>query len=352
MKKKTEWLSHAECSALRGLAIIGIVLHNYCHWLDKAVKENEYQFNIGNSRRLWQALMHPDGLLPVDLVSYFGHYGVPVFVFLSGYGLVLKYEQSGGGLPAWPFLKRQYTKLFGMMIFGLAAFMIFDAITPGSFPYHAGNIIAQLTMTINFLPYPNSIIWPGPYWFFGLMMQYYIVWRLFIFRRHWRVMAAMVAVCWMAQAVCEPDGWALNQLRYNCIGNMMPFCAGVMLARIQPKDAICRLRHCHWAALAVASAAIVTGACFWFHTWLWAPAAVIFCAIATVKALPAMAAKGLAWVGGISAALFVTHPILRKAFIGISRQGDTYDGIVIYAVTALAVAYLFNRLIITRKQPQ
>ncbi len=36
-------LSRTECAALRGLAIIGIFLHNYCHWLGPmAVKENEY----------------------------------------------------------------------------------------------------------------------------------------------------------------------------------------------------------------------------------------------------------------------------------------------------------------------
>ena len=37
-------LSRSECHALRGLAILGIFLHNYCHWLGPAVKENEYQF--------------------------------------------------------------------------------------------------------------------------------------------------------------------------------------------------------------------------------------------------------------------------------------------------------------------
>ncbi len=37
-------LSRTECNAMRGLAIIGIFLHNYCHWLNPVVKENEYQY--------------------------------------------------------------------------------------------------------------------------------------------------------------------------------------------------------------------------------------------------------------------------------------------------------------------
>ena len=37
-------LTKTECTVLRGLAIMGIMLHNYCHWLNPVVKENEYQF--------------------------------------------------------------------------------------------------------------------------------------------------------------------------------------------------------------------------------------------------------------------------------------------------------------------
>lgn len=55
-------LTKRECSALRGLAIIGIFLHNYCHWLGPAVKENEYQFFRMNVDGLNRALLHPDGL--------------------------------------------------------------------------------------------------------------------------------------------------------------------------------------------------------------------------------------------------------------------------------------------------
>ena len=85
-------LTRAECSALRGIAIIGIFLHNYCHWLGFAVKENEYTFRMSNCRNLMKAVASPDANLAVHLVSFFGHYGVPVFLFLSAFGLVMKYE--------------------------------------------------------------------------------------------------------------------------------------------------------------------------------------------------------------------------------------------------------------------
>ena len=85
-------LNRAECNAMRGLAIIGIFMHNYCHWLGGIVRENEYQFFANNVYGLNRAIAHADSLLPVHLFSFFGHYGVPVFLFLSAYGLYCKYE--------------------------------------------------------------------------------------------------------------------------------------------------------------------------------------------------------------------------------------------------------------------
>ena len=160
-------LTRAECAALRGLAIIGIFLHNYCHWLGPVVKENEYTFSQHNVDWLTAVMASPDGLLPAHLVSFFGHYGVPVFLFLSAYGLVMKYEKHGALSPkqtnVMPFLKHHYVKLFKMMIVGFVAFTMVDAITPGSHKYHVMDILGQMFMFNNMMPDPDHVIWPRPY---------------------------------------------------------------------------------------------------------------------------------------------------------------------------------------------
>ena len=92
-------LSREQCSAMRGLAIVGIFMHNYLHWLGPMVKENEYQFIQHNVDRMMVELSSPSGNLIYHLFSFFGHYGVPIFLFLSGYGLVKKYENQS--LPAF-----------------------------------------------------------------------------------------------------------------------------------------------------------------------------------------------------------------------------------------------------------
>lgn len=93
-----ELITRREAAAMRGLAILAIVLHNYTHWLGPMVKENEYTFSWHNVERLFAELSHPSWDIIAHLFSFFGHYGVPVFVFLSAYGLVMKYE--GGSVNA------------------------------------------------------------------------------------------------------------------------------------------------------------------------------------------------------------------------------------------------------------
>ena len=143
---------------MRGIAILAIMLHNYCHYVKGIAKENEYQFLTKRCDRLWEALTSPDEFLPMDFLSFFGHYGVPVFLFLSGYGLIRKYELDPQPVGHIPFLRYHYLKLLRMLIVGFVFFIMVDAVTPGRFPFHWDNVIAQLLMYINVLPEPDKII--------------------------------------------------------------------------------------------------------------------------------------------------------------------------------------------------
>lgn len=336
-------LTRQQCTALRGVAIAGIVLHNYCHWLGPAVKENEYTFSAVGCRRLAEAVASPDGWLPVHLLSFFGHYGVPLFVFLSAYGLVRKYEDgAAAGRPqptAAEFMRYHFLKLFKMMIVGFVAFTMVDAVTPGSFHYGAGGILAQMGMFNNLLPDPDHVIWPGPYWFFGLMLQLYAVYRLLLYRRGWGVAVAAVVVCWALQAVQQPDGDMLNRLRYNSVGAVLPFAAGLLAARHGRS-----LSRTAWAAVLAAASAGVVATGFGFQAWLWTPLLVCAAGVALVRLLPTWAMGAMQWLGGISAAMFVMHPLTRKIFIPISRHGDVYTGLLLYVIASVALAWLCREL--------
>jgi hypothetical protein len=349
-----ELLTRTECTAMRGIAILAIMLHNYCHYVKGIAKENEYQFLTKRCDRLWEALTSPDEFLPMDLLSFFGHYGVPVFLFLSGYGLIKKYEtlpslpQGEEGQPGvWRFLRHHYLKLLRMLIVGFVLFIMVDAVTPGRFPFHWDNVIAQLLMYINVLPEPDKIIWPGIYWFFGLMMQLYIVYRLLLYRRSSWYVVALIAVCWLLQVFCAPDGDTINRLRYNFIGGMLPFGLGVLFGRVISYPHTPALPHLRIASLllTLVSVPLVIAMSFSFHSWLWIPVVIIIGTIALVKALPAVILKIFVFFGTYSAAMFVAHPIARKLFITVAWQRDAYDGLMLYFVAAIGLSWAVKHLI-------
>ena len=370
--------------AMRGIAILAIMLHNYCHYVKGIVKENEYQFLERHCDQLWAVMTSPDEFLPMHLLSFFGHYGVPVFLFLSGYGLVMKYESSpvptvgqrSAVRSAWDFILYHYLKLLRMLIVGFTLFLMVDAVTPGRFPFHWDHVIAQLLMYINVLPEPDKIIWPGIYWFFGLMMELYVVYRLLLYRRRSLYVVLLIALCWLLQVFCEPDGEMLNRLRYNFIGGILPFGVGIIVARVFSRSEECGVwsentssadsaveataehislhtphsslleRTPHSILLGLLLAIVLTVAMsFSFHAWLWIPVVIIIGTIALVKVLPKVVLKVFVWFGTFSAAMFVAHPIARKLFITVAWQRDAYDGLMLYFVVAIGLSWAVKQII-------
>lgn len=344
-------LTRSECNALRGLAIAGIVLHNYCHWLNPVVKENEYQYIQHNVDWFSQVCANIDMLFPAHVLSFFGHYGVPIFLFLSAFGLERKYG-LGNKVKSAGFIRYHYLKLFKMMIVGFICFIVIDAMAPGSWHYTVEQIIGQLLMINNFYPEPDHNIWPGPFWFFGLMLQLYVVYRLLLYKRHWGWTVGLMVVCTAVQLFLDPEGEALNRWRYNFMGGMLPFGLGLLFARYGEKIMLVRMNFGSLLMCWVVTSFFIVSASENFYTWLLVPALVCYASVYFVKVidhLPLVRLRGLlwyvlGWLGSISAALFVIHPAIRKIFIPVSRRGDVYAGLFLYIIACLGAAWLIREV--------
>ena len=377
-----ELLSRTESSALRGIAILGIILHNYCHFLGFAVKENEYKFDAGRPLQFLDKLFSLDSDLFIHFFSFLGHYGVPIFLFISGYGLVKKYEaqpQPKGGTHPQPlpkggaFIKKHFLKLFRLMIIGYLLFIGVYLLrhNDGAQVYSWDRVLTQLTMTINFLYFdPDHIIKPGPYWFFGLMLQLYALYILVVhrWRSKWLLLAFALGSVVLEACFADSQDW-LNYVRYNFIGGLLPFCMGVWMARKEipirptpnppyregaitpvPKDSTSQSLGMLLGWVVISALFVLFGSLnYW--TWLFVPAFIAIGAIATVKLL--IACKGflsplssllspLSWLGSISAMLFVMHPVMRELIIGHYRKVDIYGGIFIYLLSSVALAMLLK----------
>ena len=392
-----EFLSRTESAALRGIAILGIILHNYCHFLGFAVKENEYKFDAARPMQFLERLVEFDSDLFIHFFSFFGHYGVPIFLFISGYGLVKKYEAQslpkGGDSSPFTlhssFIKYHFLKLFRLMIIGYLVFIGVYLLrhSDGAQVYSWDHVLTQLTMTINFLYFdPDHIIKPGPYWFFGLMLQLYMLYILVIhrWRSNWLLLALALGSVVLEGCFVDSQDW-LNYIRYNFIGGLLPFCMGVGLARQEERGKATgrrtefgnqrslaeRLRvgerssgigesnerreesnPLALSALLMVSALFILFGSMNFWTWLFVPVFVVTGAIATIKLVSRLSISlpsgGLGvgpWFGSISAALFVMHPVMRELIIGHYRKVDIYGGIVIYLLSCVALAMLLQWLL-------
>ena len=192
--------------------------------------------------------------------------------------------------------------------------------------------------------HPDAVIWPGPYWFFGLMLQLYLVFRLFLVRKHWGWTVGLIVVCVGLQFCFGPESEGLNRYRYNFMGGMLPFGLGILYARY---GRMMQLKT--HAALFLVSLCMMLWLSMSFVGWTFVPVFACISAVSLAKLLSTSPLKHvnqpLVWMGNISAALFVCHPITRKIFIPISRNGDYYSGFLLYIVTSICLAWAFREII-------
>lgn len=347
-------LSRRETTVLRGLAIGLIIIHNFCHWLPRCVDENEYTWAISRIQRYVHYIQDGGPHVILNFFSHYGHYGVALFLFLSGYGLVKKYEAASpkvecpnraespplgrirGGLEALSFLLHHALKLWQLMIPALIALWALKSFYAGGWNWHADAVVQLLTFTVNLNPHRPLIL--GPWWWFSLMMQFYIFYRLVLYRRGKAVLLTTVVTCLALQfwATYQSLGQLHNSscimtyLHYNFPCSVLPFALGLWTARYDADW----LFHPLTAVLSLA--VVIAGS---YNPWVWSVASPFAVAVMLQgRRLP------LHWLGVISAWVFAIHPIVREYTIGPARAGHVYTALFAYLAVTLLAAWLVTFL--------
>ena len=82
-------LSKDNSLIVRGLAILSIVFHNYLHFYRFGfAQENEFSFSVEKAVGFFSYLR--EGHIFANCLSFLGWLGVPIFIFLTGYGFAKK----------------------------------------------------------------------------------------------------------------------------------------------------------------------------------------------------------------------------------------------------------------------
>lgn len=342
MRKK---LSLSDVAVLKGIAIVSIVLHNFCHLLPGCAKENEYTFSAERTYRFLDLLQHGESVV-LNIFSYAGHYGVPVFLFLSGYGLVKKYEQGNGKeLGFLSFVWYNVRKLWWLLGLGLCLWICSDLyLHQGHWGHHWYNVLQMVTFTGNLFPETDLLL--GPWWYFSLTMQLYVVYRLFLYKRGWVSLTLVVCLCigalLLAARVHFPLHFDLfNYLRYNFVGWMIPFALGVSMART----------GLYYSKSYTVVCLLMLVACWFDETsWLFSPVFVVLAVLPCVE-MSGGWRRGFAYMGSLSAYLFVVHPIVRPYFLNMAGAGwSPYLCVALYFVVSLCVAILYRRAVMFLKR--
>lgn len=358
-------LSRKDTASMRGVAIFFIVVHNLIHWVHP-ITENEFSFNIDSSKAFVSHLcaLHPD--LWKDVFSFLGWYGVSVFLFISGYGLVCKYEKGNetDTISYYPFIKSHVGKLFFLMLIPYLLYLLLRYIFSDSI--EPIGILAQLTMLSNLRP---RYIDPGVYWYFGLMVQFYLFYLFFLYNRkitkivYWNIISIISMLLFinvpadtLMSDFLTRYPYCLDLLRHNFIGWILPFTFGIIYARLDLSITFDK-QWINWLSL-FACITLLILANLNVYCWLLSPvfgimSAIYFCRIC--NSLPLLN-KVFIYFGGISAFLFAVHPVVRYVCLYLSRlSGFTASNIftvcsyfIVCVLVAVGYKFLHKKLFASR----
>lgn len=372
-------LSRIECQAMKGLAMLSIMLHNLCHLMPTGRGTNEFFYDSRCADNLWDYLQHLDGNWFLVFGSFFGQFGVQVFLFLSAYGLVKKYEQGPGlGVGRREFVSEHYWKLFRLMIIGLVVAIFLGELMKRDGGWFLNNCLGmegfkmhfmsrpeywfpQVFMVTNLLPYPDVNIWPGPYWFLGIMVQLYIVYRLFLHTsaaaprwRGWLPVAVFLVVTLLPQYLVPHTGDAIIYMRYNFLIAGVPFAAGLLAGRYV-RGPVVTGKAALAAIFAVSTAAFVAMQ-FDFTLWLWCPLPFVAAVASAVRLCGERLMRPMVWVGAVSSCLFIVHPIVRIFFFTWdwlpASTHYLYLVLAVYAAVSILAAVGYRKLIAYLPSPK
>lgn len=350
-----ELLNRSECNALKGVSILIIMWHNLVLMIEDVVKVNEHTYDVQYAYDMINSLIHPSRMTVLDIMSHWVLIGVLGITFISGYGLVLKYERSGmQKVSSVRFIASHYEKLVVLMAVGLVIYFVRRRLFFNSWSFNLVDVVTMLSLSTNW--FPNVSLKPIqllPFWYFGMIMQLYVIYRLFIYPfRHedstgrWAAPLAIMIIGLLPMIIFANRNGVLCYFRYNFPIGIMPFVMGVLAARF------CRgmaNRSC-WMAFIALIIAIVLAMILELNVYTWmilATPAYVLIAILIVKSLPGLLLNWVAKIGVLSSMLYIIHPTIRLFFKDMIGD-QPYLSLLIYTLACIALAiptfWLFKKI--------
>jgi peptidoglycan/LPS O-acetylase OafA/YrhL len=340
-------ITKQQTNLLKGSGILLIVLHNYFHWIPPFTGENEFIFNANFTNNTIQGLLNNFSEIPNILFSFFGHYGVQLFIFISGYGLAKSFSKSEKGY--LQFLKQRGSKIYPAFVIGIIVLVLYTLVVYATIPSFSwfAKIGLKLAMVHTLIP-RQALSINGPWWFYGLIFQLYIIFiPLLVILKKWRWKGFLAVIAISYSIVFLTYKPLLNEDVYimaNAPGHIPEFALGVLLAIVA--DFRIRLWHILCAILLF----IIGNFYFMFFPFTFiAIAYLLILTIVTLFKTQSYLSKFIQFYGELSMFLFAIHAFFRKPYfvdtaLATSSATEKLAIGMLYLLTVTIVSFICKEL--------
>ncbi|WP_299876596.1 acyltransferase [uncultured Cocleimonas sp.] len=348
---KWHTLSSNETLIMKGIAILMIAVHNFMH-LFPFPKENEFDFSFERTSSMLHLLWtEPENSIRV-LFSFFGHFGVEVFIFLSAYGLTKK--SSKHTLTYWSFISDRIAKLFPAFIIAILIWLALEGFYShgilGPFKMlsmHYQEILLKLTLVSNFIP-DMALESIGPWWFIPFIFQFYFAFPFLLkLYDRWQTMGLVTlsVFCLVFSATVDGSISGVN-LYYTIVPYMPVFALGIYLAK---QDISIKAIEIPGSLLLLTVLIFILGN---VNPYLWVLSNISFIILflvtmnTVIPKIQGNLQNILIFTGEISMALFLVNGFLRFPMLRWAVEKDNWLITIALCLVFLAISYIVAIILI------
>jgi len=320
-------LDKVDTNLYKGIAILLIVIHNFMHLFPKP-KQNEFEFNLNRTLDfIWLLANEPENLLRGSF-SFFGHFGVQIFIFLSAYGLAKKYSASE--LKWLPFIQDRILKIYPMFLLAIVTWLLITGWFIGGHGFfgpikilywNVENLLYKLLLISNFIP-GNALKVVGPWWFIPFIFQFYFAFPILhrLYNKFGEKILLVIAIMSIALTILLQGKIGNLNIYFTILGHLPEFCLGMYLAQKQ-SDGIKIPTILIFATLLIFLAGNINKS-FWYvnHISFLVLALSVFSLLIPKIHARAHLRKFLMFFGYLSMPLFLVNGFLREPFISWAKD--------------------------------
>lgn len=337
-------LSKEQIFVIKGIGIIMIVLHNYIHVLS-GIGENEMNYNFQYVLNLKDSFFDGPFSFLNGIITYFGHFGVQLFVFASSYGLTKKYYKHIH-INYKEYILTRLVKIYSLLIFGIILLFISKLL------FEKEDIcsiftgaLRSLSMTNN-LSYKKLFSFVGPWWFFSLIIQLYIIFP-FLFhqiRRNKKHFYFLLIASYLLIYILFPFTEAAEiPLFANFIGHLPEFLVGIFIA-LYPVKFDVKLFFTFLFIFAISNLSVIV----FPLSFLSVTILLLFICLPIVrKSEKTKSMKMLIFTGKLSMFIFLINGPVRTITLYCFLDTDSYPisiftGSIVHLIIVIAISFVLS----------